>query len=97
QALGAVQAAWLAHASTAPNGEGLERRLEVLVLEAHPVQARLLEEMLAQESGFATTTVPDLAHARRCLTEQTFDAILYRADGPRREAVSLLHELRSIA
>jgi signal transduction histidine kinase/DNA-binding NtrC family response regulator len=96
QALGAVTAAWAAHACTAPNGEVLERGLEVLVLESHPMQARLLEEMLSQESGFATTTVADLASARRCLTERTFDAILCRSDGARCEALGFLQELRSI-
>jgi signal transduction histidine kinase len=96
QALGAVTAAWAAHASTAPNGEAVERRLEVLVLDSHPVQARLLEEMLSLESGFSTTAVQNVAHAHRCLTERTFDAILCRADGARQEAIRLLQELRSI-
>jgi signal transduction histidine kinase len=95
QALGAVTAAWAAHASTATNGDALERRLEVLVLESHPVQARLLEEMLCQESDFAATTVPDLAGARHCLTMRTFDAVLYRPDGARCETIRFLQELRS--
>jgi len=97
QALGAVTSAWAAYANTAPNGESRERRLEVLLLEPHPVQAHLIEEMLAQDGRFATTTARDLGHARRCLCERTFDAVLYRGDGTRREAIRSLQELRSIS
>jgi signal transduction histidine kinase/FixJ family two-component response regulator len=96
QALGAVTHSWAAFANTAPSGESRERLLEVLLLESHPVQAHLVEEMLSQDGRFATTTVSDLGHASRALSERTFDAVLYRPDGTRREAIRFLHELRSI-
>jgi signal transduction histidine kinase/FixJ family two-component response regulator len=96
QALGAVTHAWAAYANTSPSGEVRERLLEVLLLESHPVQAHLVEEMLCQDGRFATTTVGDLAQASRCLSERTFDAVLFRPDGSRREAIRFLHELRSI-
>jgi len=96
QALGAVTQAWSAYANTLPSGESRERPLEVLLLESHPVQAHLVEEMLSQESRFATTTVRDLGQARRQLSERTFDAILYRPDASRSETLRFLHELRSI-
>jgi signal transduction histidine kinase len=96
QALGAVTQAWAAYANTLPSGESRERPLEVLLLESHPVQAHLIEEMLCQESRFATTTVTDLGQARRSLSERNFDAILYRPDSNRSETMRFLHELRSI-
>jgi signal transduction histidine kinase/FixJ family two-component response regulator len=95
QAIGAVTDAWAAHARTAPSGESRERLLEVLLLESHPVQAHLVEEMLSQDGRFATTTVGDLGRARRCLSERTFDAVLYRPNGTREEAIRFLHDLRS--
>jgi signal transduction histidine kinase/CheY-like chemotaxis protein len=96
QALGAVTQAWAAYANTLPSGESRERLIEVLLLESHPVQAHLVEEMLSQESRFATTTVKDLGQARRCLSERNFDAILYRPGSGRGETIRFLHELRSI-
>jgi signal transduction histidine kinase len=96
QALGAVTHAWAAFANTAPSGESRERLLEVLLLEPHPVQAHLVDEMLSQDGRFRATTVRDLAQARRALGERTFDAVLYRPEGTRREAIRILHELRSI-
>jgi signal transduction histidine kinase/FixJ family two-component response regulator len=95
QAVGAVTDAWAAHARTAPSGESRERLLEVLLLEPHPVQAHLVEEMLSQDGRFATTTVQELGQARRCLSERTFDAVLYRPNGTREEAIRFLHDLRS--
>lgn len=95
QALGAVTGAWADYTNTAPSGEARERLLEVLVLGSNPVQAHLVEEMLAQEGRFATTLVHDLAEARRCLSERTFDAILCRPDGAWSEALGALQELRS--
>jgi DNA-binding NtrC family response regulator len=67
QALGAVTHAWAAYANTAPSGESRERLLEVLLLEPHPVQAHLVEEMLSQDGRFRATTVRELGQARRAL------------------------------
>jgi signal transduction histidine kinase/FixJ family two-component response regulator len=96
QALGTVTDAWAAYANTAPSGEARERLLEVLVLGSHPVQAHLVEEMLAQEGRFSTTLVHDVGEARRCLSERNFDAIVCRPDGPRSDALCVLQELRSM-
>ena len=96
QALGAVSGAWAAYANTAPSGEARERLLEVLVLGSHPVQAHLVEEMLAQEGRFSTTLAHGLAEARRCLSERTFDAIVCRPDGARGDTLRVLQELRCL-
>lgn len=95
QALGAVTGAWAAYTNTAPSGEARERLLEVMVLGSHPVQAHLVEEMLAQEGRFATTLVRNLAEARRRLSERTFDAIVCRPDGDWCAALRVLQELHS--
>jgi signal transduction histidine kinase/DNA-binding NtrC family response regulator len=96
QAVGAVLSAWTAHANTSPGGEPRAQLLHVLLLEPEPLQAQLVDEMLAQEGRFITTTVRDLAQARRRIAERGFDAILYRPAGGRSEAIRFLHELRSI-
>ncbi len=94
QSVGAVRSAWSAHGNMAPSGEPRARLLHVLLFEPHPVQARLVEEMLAQEGRFAVSVVRDLAQARRRMSERSFDAILYRPDAGRSEAIRFLHELR---
>jgi len=96
QAVGAVTSAWIAHANTTPSGEPRAQLLQVLLLEPEPLQAQLVDEMLAQEGRFATTTVRDLAQARRRLGERKFDAILYRPAAGRSEAIRFLHELRCL-
>jgi signal transduction histidine kinase/DNA-binding NtrC family response regulator len=96
QAVGAVTSAWAAHANTSPSGEPRAPLLQVLLLEPEPLQAQLVDEMLAQEGRFVTNTVKDLAQARRRLRERNFDAILYRPAGGRSEAIRFLHELRCI-
>ncbi|MEY2931988.1 MAG: hypothetical protein RL033_2737 [Pseudomonadota bacterium] len=96
QALGAVTSAWSAHTNTSPSGELRAQLLQVLVLEPERLQAQLVDQMLAQEGRFATTTVRDLAQARRRLSERNFDAILYRPAGGRSEAIRFLHELSCV-
>jgi signal transduction histidine kinase/ActR/RegA family two-component response regulator len=94
QAVGAVRSAWATHSNTSPGGEPRVRLIHVLLLESHAVQARLVEEMLGQEGRFAITQVRDLDQARRRLEERSFDAIIYRPEAGRNEAIRFLHELR---
>jgi signal transduction histidine kinase len=96
QAVGAVTSAWAAHANTSPGGEPRAQLLQILLLEPDALQAQLVDEMLAQEGRFVTTTARDLAQARRRLGERSFDAILYRPAEGRSEAIRFLHELRII-
>lgn len=97
QALNAVANAWAAHANTSSSGEPRTQLLQVLLLEAHPLQAQLIGAVLGQAGSFATTRARDLQQAEQLLTERKFDAILYRTEGGRSETIRRLHELRHLA
>jgi DNA-binding NarL/FixJ family response regulator len=97
QAVSAVLNAWTAHSHTTASGEPQAQLLQVLLLEAHPLQAQLVGAVLGQAGGFATTRARDLEQAAQLLTERDFDALLYRTDGGRSETIRRLHELRGLA
>lgn len=94
QAIGAVKRAWSEYADTSPTGQTQPRMLRVLLIEPREAYARLLQQMLAQDSRLWSVVVRDVDQALLRLEERDFDALIYSPDSDRADSLVVMHRLR---